>query len=374
MRPLLALLVFVLSLGCGRPFQRFPRNESGRIPKQHFIAPLFIPADLTGRLNKPEERSSPLIVGNVIYQGSVRNRFFALSKSSGKVIWEKTVEGGVEATPQYFNEKVYFGANDGYFYCVDAKTGKTIWRYNTETEILSHPLIKGGIVYFLTAKNGLYALKSDSGKWLWYYNKGYTQKVSVRGTSSPVFHDGKIYIGFSDGTLAVLNAFNGGVVWSRKLTEGDKFVDIDVAPIVSDKRIFVATSDGFVYALRGDGEVRWKRKFPSVFALANDHSRLYFSTHEDLIALEEDNGEEVWRYRFKEGATTDFLMVEDQLIFGTQNNYVYSIATDTGEPIWRYTTDSGVFAQPVFSNDRVYLFTRLARVHAIDPFYLLPAE
>ncbi|MEK7791336.1 MAG: PQQ-binding-like beta-propeller repeat protein [Deltaproteobacteria bacterium] len=376
MKYILLPFIFFTAFGCSHSLGRFPKNESGWIPKQHFIARLFTPSDLTGRLNKPEERSSPLIIGDTIYQGSVRNHFFALSRKSGKMIWKKFIEGGVESNPQYFDGKIYVGANDGHFYCLDAKSGKTIWRYNTETEILSRPLIKGGIVYFLTVKNGLYALKSDTGKWLWYYNKGYSQKISVRGTSSPVFEDGKIYAGFSDGGIAVLNAFDGAVIWSKKLTQGDKFVDIDVTPIVSERRIFVATSDGFVYALNSiDGGIRWKRKFSGANALANDNSRIYFSTHEDVIALDQDDGEEVWRFRFKEGATTDFLLIEDQLIFGTPSSYVYSLATDNGEPIWRYTTDSGLFAQPAFapeSNGRLYLFTRLASLHAIDPFYLLP--
>lgn len=370
---LLILSILFMLTSCGRPFGEIPKSKSGTTPKQYLVARLVDPSLSLGRMARPGEYSSPLIVGDIIYVGSVHGQFLAIRKNSGNILWRKKIKGGVESSPQYFDNKIYFGANDGNFYCVDAKTGKTLWTYPTHVEILSKPLIKGEIVFFLTSKNELYALKAQTGKWVWYYNRGYVQKISVRGTSSPVYDDGKIYMGFSDGSFYAFNAFNGEIVWQRILTGEEKFVDVDATPIVSGGMIWVGSSNGLVYALNDkNGETLWKRQYEGIRSMTADSERLYIASFSGKVfALERSNGLKEWEYPVKTGTPMDLSVVEDQLIFGTSEDYVYSINIENGSEIWRYASGSGVLSQPIFDADRVYLFSEQSALHVIDPFYLL---
>ncbi|OGQ30279.1 MAG: hypothetical protein A3A72_04085, partial [Deltaproteobacteria bacterium RIFCSPLOWO2_01_FULL_38_9] len=288
------------------------------------------------------------------------------------------IPGGVEAGASYFDQKIYFGANDGNFYCLDAATGKVIWKYQTKVETFSTPVIRGGIVYFSTVNNGLYALKSNTGEYVWYFNKGYIQKISVRGSSSPVYHDGKIYIGFSDGYFYVFNAFDGKTIWFKKLSEddqiNDKFIDVDVTPIIGEKEVFVGSFDGSLYALDlATGSVRWKFQQREINGItANDHFIYATTSTRTVFCLKRTTGQKVWEQMFPKSIPTNPILVEDQLIVATSEDYVYSLSTENGSEIWQYNLDSGVNSQPVLEGEKLYIFTNLSTLHIIDPFYLIP--
>jgi len=371
------LMIYLLILGagaCSRPFDRLSRGLSKASPKQQLIAQIIPPATFIGHLASPVEVASPLIVNDRVYLASVHNAILAVRKKSGKILWKKKIPGGVESTPAYYNQRLYFGANDGFFYCVETDSGKTIWRYNTQTAIYSTPLLKGEYVYFLTSKNALYALKSDTGKRIWRFNKGYLQKISMRGSASPVYHDGKIYIGLSDGAFYAVNAFDGREVWFRRLSPNEKFTDIDATPIVLPDKLFVGTSDGFMYALNPvTGATLWQRQYNAILGITADHRRIYLSMYGEVSALSQKNGIKAWTYVVEEGVPSKPLLVEDQLIFGTTTSHVYSLSSQEGSEIWRYNTDSGLSSRPTFHSDSVYLFTHFSKLHVIDPFYLISA-
>ncbi|MBI3016465.1 MAG: PQQ-binding-like beta-propeller repeat protein [Deltaproteobacteria bacterium] len=373
---LLCLMLIFSASSCSSIFPKLEKSVSGNSPKKALVFSVVkSQASILTKLHPPVERATPLIIGDVIYQGSVHGKFFALQKKSGHVIWAKEIKGGVEGGAAYFDRRIYFGANDGFFYCLDSETGKTLWTYHAKTEILSTPIIVGGIVYFSTIQNTLYALKAQTGGWVWYYNKGYIQKISVRGSSSPVYQDGKIFVGFSDGYFYSFNAFNGNVLWFKKLTEEGKFIDVDVTPLVSSKDVIVATYDGNVVALQlTSGNVKWKYKNWDISGFTADEKAVYLTSSSGVVfCLNRNTGAKLWDTQLS-GVPTLPIVVEDQLIFGSSENFVYSLSIENGSEIWRYNTDSGMTAYPVFASDKLYIFTNLSVLHVVDPFYLIPSR
>src|SRR3989338_3938736 len=373
----LSLILLFTVTACSSIFPKLEKSASGNSTKKNLIFSVIKPkVSIVTKLHPSVERSTPLVIGDVIYQGSVHDHFFALQKKSGHTLWAKEIKGGVEGGSAYFDRKVYFGANDGFFYCLDSSTGKTLWTYHAKAEILSTPIIVGGIVYFSTIQNTLYALKAQTGEWVWYYNKGYIQKISVRGSSSPVYHDGKIVIGFSDGYFYAFNAFNGSVLWFKKLSEEEKFMDIYVTPIFVSKDVIVATYDGNVVALHlATGSLKWKYKNWDVNGLAADEKAVYLTSSSGVVfCLNRNTGTKRWDIQLSSGSPTLPIVIEDQLIFGSSENYVYSLSIENEREIWRYTTDSGMTGRPVFTSDKLFLFTNLSVLHVVDPFYLIPSH
>lgn len=365
------MFIFFVVSGCTF-FPKLERSDSGVAPKKNLIAHIVPAENIVGRFENNIERSAPLIVGDTLYQGSVHNRFFALHKKTGRVIWQKTISGGVESSATYFDQKVYFGGNDGVFYCVEASTGKTVWEYNVKVEILSTPLVVGGIVYFSTIQNNLYALKADSGEWVWYHSKGYEQKFSVRGSSSPVYQDGKIYIGFSDGTFSALNAFDGKLLWSKQLSQEGKFSDIDATPIVGAQDIISGSQDGELYSLDLNGNEKWKMRYLDMTDIVANHQFIFVTVMSRYVfCLKRENGHKVWQTRLKIGIPLGIILVEDQVIVNTDDRYVYSLSMDNGKEIWRYNVDTGITSKTAYDSEKVYIFSNHSVLHVVDPFYLL---
>ena len=86
---LLVLSILFILTACSRPFGEIPKSKSDTTPKQYLIARLVDPSLFVGRMARPVEYSSPLIVGDIVYVGSVHEQFLALRKNSGNVLWRK---------------------------------------------------------------------------------------------------------------------------------------------------------------------------------------------------------------------------------------------------------------------------------------------
>src|SRR5690606_17039645 len=82
---------------------------------------------------------------------------------------------------------------------------------------------------------------------------------ALLGESGPAYAEGRVYVGFSDGQLAALDAATGGVVWTRDLSpEHDKFQDVDTTPVVRDGVVYAASAAAGLYALKADtGDIVW---------------------------------------------------------------------------------------------------------------------
>ncbi len=81
----------------------------------------------------------------------------------GKPIWEFKAGGAIEADPAQAGGRVYFGDSERKFYCLDAATGKVRWQRRLQGAALHPALIRGGtvavpasnsVVYFFSRRGG----------------------------------------------------------------------------------------------------------------------------------------------------------------------------------------------------------------------------
>ena len=87
--------------------------------------------------------ASPTVAGNLVFIGSNTGVFYALSLSTGKVVWQRFVgfqpqktcppiglvsTAAVGTDPTTGAEVVYVGGGDGYLYALNAADGSVVWR------------------------------------------------------------------------------------------------------------------------------------------------------------------------------------------------------------------------------------------------------
>jgi outer membrane protein assembly factor BamB len=63
--------------------------------------------------------SSPLVVGNVVYVGSLDGHFYAIDKLTGEKLWDYDIGNQITSSPAIYNGKVYVGSHDGKMYCFE---------------------------------------------------------------------------------------------------------------------------------------------------------------------------------------------------------------------------------------------------------------
>lgn len=142
-----------------------------------------------------------------------------------------------KSQPAVVGDTVYVGSTEGKFYALNAKTGATTWVFDATTvagpntpqdydAIWDGPTVAGDRVYFGDHRGYLYSLHRDTGALDWATRLDDHPKVNLTG--SPVYYQGKIFIGTSSfesggqqdypcctfrGQLAAVDAVTGKIVW-----------------------------------------------------------------------------------------------------------------------------------------------------------------
>jgi outer membrane protein assembly factor BamB len=233
--------------------------------------------------------ASPVIANGTLFIGSWDSYFYALDPATGQQKWRfKTGEDpdihnqvGIQSSASVADGIVYFGCRDSNFYALDAATGEKKWAFNNKGSwVISSPAVKDGKAYFATSDTSLvYALDAKTGATVF--------SLKFQGWpffSSPTIAGNMLYIGSHSGKLITIDLAAQKPAWEFQTDgqrkngptytksdgspnyeaayPGDFYDDIVVgvqrlmtiggiyaSPVLSDGVLYIASTDGSVYAL-----------------------------------------------------------------------------------------------------------------------------
>ena len=169
------------------------------------------------------------------YHGNVT----AWSVTDGSKEWTNTIQHnakGISNRITYNDGYLYVGTRGGAAEKIDAETGEQIWRTNTLDSVYTYPVYANSKVYFAT-NSSLAAIDPSIGTKRW--------SVSLSGTpTSPVYADGTLYLGSTDNNVYAYDAQNGNQKWNFSIGSS-----ITAPPVIAGDIIYVASTDGSLYAL-----------------------------------------------------------------------------------------------------------------------------
>ena len=151
------------------------------------------------------------------------------------------------------------------FYAFDIEKQEMRWEFETGGIIRSGADITGATVVFASDDGLLYALSADLGAELWRFDLGSSGMTRVLPAtdppyeydylhSSPIYHEGTIYVGSANGVLYALDHETGRERW-RFATDGK----IRSTPVVDGRNVYFGSWDGHVYAVDArDGTEVWR--------------------------------------------------------------------------------------------------------------------
>lgn len=191
--------------------------------------------------------SSPLIENDTIYVMSFSDGALHALSLDGAELWNLST-GPVSpfASPAASGEMIYFPGGDPALYCVNASAQKIIWKAPADAVITSSPAIWNNTVFFATERS-ITALNATTGSTIW--------QRSINGTTStPAIAFGRVYVGTDDGRVVCLDT-NGSQIWETAVNG-----PVRSSPLFLDGKIYIGTNTdaGTVYALNAsDGSVVW---------------------------------------------------------------------------------------------------------------------
>jgi outer membrane protein assembly factor BamB len=295
-----------------------------------------------------------------------------------KLLWKYKAGGSLVGTPVIADSLVFIGSTDSTLYALEMTTGKLRWRLPTGGAIRSSVCLAPERLYLLSGDGLLYRITRDSG-----YVDGLFRTInSYMGErqndyadyyhSTPVLGDTALYFG-AGGTVYSLSLTDGLINWSYKT--GDV---IHTSPVISNKRLYVSSFDGHVYAfdLR-TGNLVWKFKsngrnfFPQGEMMGNPAvggGMVYAGSRDyTLYAIDMKGGYCNWTRQFPRGWALPVTFRDTVLYVGTSDDHeLYALDFRTGYEYWKLNVGFNILGGMALGKKLGYFATLAGKVHAVD--------
>ncbi|MCC6138904.1 MAG: PQQ-binding-like beta-propeller repeat protein [Bdellovibrionaceae bacterium] len=315
---------------------------------------------------------TPVLSKDIIVTGNGTDAVAAFSRKSGHLLWKKNIKNGTEGI--FFDNEggVFFGGNDGRFYSVDIQTGKLDWNYPLNSESTVAPTVQGKFIFHMAMNGTLYALEKESGRVLWVKAKSLKSTLTVRGSAQPIFSDGKIYAGHSDGMFTAYNAADGAVLWEKQLSDKSKFNDIDARPLVAGDCILVATYSESLFCLdKQTGQTRWTLSDGgSARPIYVEGQDVYYTTDAAIMIVDLKSGKVRKSHKVKSdvGIPTGAVPYKSWVVVGFSEGPLVLMDKETGEWVDTFYPGRGVSATPALdgATGEVFLVSNQANIYKLN--------
>ena len=315
--------------------------------------------------------------------------------------WTRALPAAAAAAGAMDDQRVYVPLRDASFVALDRETGATAW--TRAIQAITGPTVGGGDVYVVTA-SAIHSLDSASGqdRWSTTFESAVTaplvldagrliamtaagEVVAVgamdgqviwrrsvgAGSAHPVVSsgDGALYVSLSDSRLVALALDTGEIAWEQQLTGTVS------EPAAARDRVFVGSTDNFLYAFHRNGRFEWKwRNGGDVIGIATEGDVVYVASLDNIIrAVNRGNGNQRWKKSTVTRPTFPPRTIRGTIVLAGIKPAVSTFVGTTGEAQGTFLAGGEPIGAPLIDTDlkpfRVALvtITREGLVEALRP-------
>jgi eukaryotic-like serine/threonine-protein kinase len=297
--------------------------------------------------------------------------------------WGFSSGSPVRSTPLIQGATIYFGNTAGVFFAIDKKSAQLRWKFNAGSAIHSSAIATGDKVYFADNRQTVYALDKGNGKLKWSFNMGSKKDYPWRFDyyySSPVLHNGKLFIGGDDGYLYALHPETGKLIWKfstngivrstpaiykNLLLFGDTEASLYAVNIETGKQAWIFRINGDTMKNENYG---FDRRAITSSVMMGGNKAIFGARDGYLYCINADNGESLWKADHRVSWVISTVAIKDTtVVTGTSDGrFVQALHLETGRELWRYRTAMAVWASPLIVDKKVYAAAFDGQLHCID--------
>ena len=315
--------------------------------------------------------SRPLVAHGVLYTGSAGAELLALDLATGNVLSRNPAADWVRARPAAADDAVVIASMDGTVACMDSADLSARWeRTINRWHLTCDPVIAGDRLLVITSDMTLHCLRLDGGSTIWSraiveYPEDYVAFDEYQ--SSPTVADGTVYVGTPGHFIAAIDAVSGVERWKYEVGG-----EVPADPIVADGRVFCGQQggEGRYFCLDAStGDVVWEQHLGRVWAGSNLVDGLLYVPGAEGVAwcLKADDGTIVWRRALSSDLYVAPLIWDDNVGFGSWDEWFYTFDRHTGELRWRFHAETFLDSSAsLYFDESIYVPTMGPRFFCLD--------
>lgn len=312
--------------------------------------------------------------GKIVYVASPKGDVYAFNQREASLLWQKSLKINLLAGPVVHGHYVVVNADDASIYILNKKNGALLQRVKLQNDAYAKPLIIGNTLFIKTLNGAVYSIDLLTGKKNWRYDHG-SPDIILKASSSPIFYQGAIICGFSDGALVGLDLnkghplFQQHIAFPRGASDIERLVDVDTNPLVEADKLYVASYQGEIGAYSiNDGRFIWHKPASSYHDLAFDGQTLVMVSSRDRIwAYDKQNGTVLWKQNalYARGLTAP--VVWHGLIWvGDRTGMLHAIDPQTGNFVSQRHFPGSIVSAIVPNGAYAFVLTTNGQLHRIS--------
>jgi outer membrane protein assembly factor BamB len=205
------------------------------------------PSYQTGNL--PIATNWPLVDTGILYVGDNRGYMVAYELENGREIWRQFDGGTYHAAPSIYKDQIIYGTTEGRVVSRHKLNGAIKYVVDVGSGVETPAAIFKGQAFFHLRDHKIVNVDVETGKVLWAYKRSVPYLTTVQRASTPLIFNNKMFVGFADGYFCAFRVEDGVLLWEKKLSEGTKFVDVDLSPVLLGEDILVGSLAGPLHLL-----------------------------------------------------------------------------------------------------------------------------
>ncbi len=268
------------------------------------------------------------------------------------------------------DEEAAYLAYNTQVYAINLANGNLIWRYPAEPDaqvtFYSPPaLTEDGQLIVGGYDNVLYSLNPQNGQVNWTF-----EGAEGRYVGGPHVTKSGIYVPSTDHKVYAID-FNGQQLHDAHITEAEIWATPGGA--TDGKYVFVASMDHRIYAINAQtGSLSWVTNglggaIVGTPALSED-GQLYIGTFaKEMIALNAENGVELWRFPTQDWVWGGPALLDDTLYFGDLSGAFFAVDRQSGVQKWQIQPGNSVVDTPLVTGEAIYLTAENGLLISVSP-------
>jgi outer membrane protein assembly factor BamB len=226
------------------------------------------------------------------------------------------------------------------------------WSINTHALIEFPPAIAGGIAYVVNKYGNAKAVRLRDRKVLWERDTERKDSGAPTDVTAPVYHHGRVFFAYVDGSLVAVDATSGRRVWKRKLPG-----HLESSPMAVGNALYLGTDQTNVVAVRAsDGRMLWQFNSRGAIKASPSfhHGRVFVADYQSaMFCLDAKSGRLLWRTNtsrvppFGEGGFYSSPAIAFGRVYAAgDDGTAYAFDEKSGKVDWTFPTHNFVYGSP----------------------------